>query len=132
MAGYVIQTDGSSRRNPGPAGIGVAVIDPAGNTIKEISRAIGVRTCNQAEYEALARALEEAGKLTPPVVVQLDSELLYYQLSGKYRVRNEELKPLYERCRLLLDNAPGVTLKLVSRKENKIADKLAWTASGGK
>lgn len=132
MAGYTIQADGSSRHNPGPAGIGVAVIDQEGNVVKEISRALGVRTCNQAEYEALARAIEEAAHLTPPVTIQTDSELLYYQLSGKYRVRNEQLKPLHDRCRNLLDQNPGVTLKLVSRGENKLADRLAWAASGGR
>lgn len=126
---FRVQCDGSSRGNPGPAGIGVVVLDPAGNAVKEISYAIGDRTNNQAEYEALIRALVEAAGLPRPVVVEVDSELVYRQLEGRYRVRNELLKPLYERARALLDRAEGVSLRLARRGDNRPADRLAQAAS---
>lgn len=130
MPGYVVQSDGSSRNNPGPGGIGVAVIDSTGRIVREISRAIGTRTNNQAEYEALICALTEAANLEPPVVIQVDSELVYRQLAGRYRVRDEKLKPLHARACALLESAPGVALKLVRREQNKLADRLAQAASG--
>jgi len=129
MIGYVVQADGSCRGNPGPAGIGVAVIDARGGVVLEVSRAIGTSTNNQAEYCALIVALLEASRLEPPVVVQVDSELVCRQLEGRYRVRDSKLKPLHARARALLDSAPGVTLKHVSRKHNSVADRLAQAAS---
>lgn len=67
--GCTIQCDGSSRNNPGPAGIGIAVLDAAGNTISKVSHSLGERTNNQAEYEALIYALTEAATLPPPVKI---------------------------------------------------------------
>lgn len=127
----IVQIDGSSRYNPGPAGIGIRVVKPDGSVIKEISQFIGIRTNNQAEYEALLEALKEICSLDtqPPVVIQTDSELLYQQLTGRYRVRNRELKLLHKRALLLLSLLPNVKITLVKRGENR-ADRLAKRASG--
>ncbi|MGQ9707296.1 MAG: ribonuclease HI family protein [bacterium] len=128
---YLVQIDGSSRCNPGPAGIGVRIISPDGKVVKEISRSIGKRTNNQAEYQALIQALDEIRILNNgQFVIQTDSELLYYQLNGRYRVRNEELKELYIRAKRLLSSLPNVTLKLISRQSNRAADRLAKAAAG--
>jgi len=126
---FLIQADGSSRNNPGPAGIGVCVLDAAGKVLAEIAKSIGERTNNQAEYAALLEALEHAAPLDGPVVVQTDSELLYHQLSGRYKVRDPDLKPLVAEAKSRLARLPHVRLKLVRREENKRADKLAQSAS---
>ncbi|MEO0071643.1 MAG: ribonuclease HI family protein [candidate division WOR-3 bacterium] len=127
----IVQIDGSSRYNPGPAGIGIRVVAPDGSVIKEISRSIGIKTNNQAEYEALIEALKEIRcfGIQQPVVIQTDSELLYQQINGKYRVRNQKLKLLHKQALLLLKCLPNVKITLVERGENR-ADRLAKRASG--
>lgn len=127
---YTVQIDGSSRNNPGPAGIGVVVIAPDGQLIKEISRFIGVKTNNQAEYEALITALTEVQNMNiKSVTIQTDSELLYYQLIGKYSVKSHKLKPLYQRAKQLLNSLSNVKFILVPRECNRLTDKLAKKAS---
>lgn len=129
MADFYINIDGSSRRNPGPAGIGVAVCDTHGRVIKEISHSIGIRTNNQAEYEALLCALRECAGLTGSAVIRTDSELLYYQMTGRYRVKEPGLKPLNTEAKRLLAGLSAVRLELVRREQNKAPDKLARAAS---
>lgn len=126
----VIQVDGSSRFNPGPAGIGVRVVAANGELVKEISRSIGNRTNNQAEYEAMLCGLTEAlahpGRKT---VIQTDSALVFNQLTGRFKVKDPELGELCGRCKSLLVRLPAARLMLVRREENKAADKLAQAAS---
>jgi ribonuclease HI len=130
MAEIQIEVDGSARSNPGPAGIGVRVLGPDGSVLKEISRSLGTRTNNQAEYEAMLCGLEEAGRYRESdVVVQTDSELVHRQLIGRYRVRDAKLQPLHARARSLLAGLPRVTLRHVTRDMNKAADRLAQSAS---
>ncbi len=130
MAAIRIEIDGSSRNNPGPSGIGVNIVGDDGTVIREISRPVGIRTNNQAEYDALIRGLEEARAYAGrPVIVQTDSELLYRQLTGRYRVKNPGLKPLHARAEQLLAGLPDVTLKHVPREQNRAADRLAQRAS---
>jgi ribonuclease HI len=115
MAEILIEVDGSSRINPGPAGIGVVVVGADGTILKQISRAIGEATNNQAEYTALVSGLVEAASFpNDTVVIQTDSELLY---------------PLWSRAHHLLRGLPDVRLRLVSREHNRRADKLARSAS---
>jgi ribonuclease HI len=130
LAGFLIQIDGSSLNNPGPAGIGVRITGTDGNVVKEISHSIGIRTNNQAEYEALICALREAAALgDAPVAIHTDSELLYCQMTGRYRVRHPRLKPLYQQAAELLSRLPNVSLRHVPREENRATDKLARLAS---
>jgi ribonuclease HI len=97
---------------------------------KEISRSIGIRTNNQAEYEALLCALSESHGLTGrPVVIRTDSELIYYQMAGRYKVKNARLKPLHAQAASLLSRLPLVRLELVRREENRETDKLAKAAA---
>jgi len=126
---FVIQADGSARNNPGPAGIGVCVLDAAGKVLAETARPIGEHTNNQAEYEALLEALDQAAPLDGPVVIQTDSELLYHQLSGRYKVKDPDLRPLVSEAKSRLARLPHVRLKLVRREANKRADRLAQAAS---
>src|SRR5690242_17270216 len=91
----IIYTDGGARGNPGPAAIGVVIYDSANQELSRISRAIGETTNNQAEYQALIAGLQTAFEFgAKEVNCYLDSELVVRQLQGKYKVREEGLKPL--------------------------------------
>jgi ribonuclease HI len=120
------RTDGASRGNPGPAGIGV-VLEVEGNTHPiECSEYIGEATNNVAEYRALLLALSEAEKLSPSSLTILsDSELLVRQLNGEYRVKSDTLKPLYQEACRRLRGFPGTRILHVGRGENQSADRLA-------
>jgi ribonuclease HI len=128
--GFLVQIDGSSIRNPGPAGIGVRILNADGTVLKEISRSIGIRTNNQAEYEGLLCALHECRELgNRRVMIRTDSELLYYQMAGRYKVKNAELKVLHSKAQHLISQLPYVVLQLVRREQNKETDKLAKAAA---
>lgn len=123
---YVVHTDGAARGNPGPAAIGVVIEDGQGRTVYEASRALGVRTNNEAEYFALIAALEylkeaRAGEAE----FLLDSELVVRQLTGRYRVREPRLKTLHARATMLLNAVRKHTIRHVRREENARADELA-------
>lgn len=122
---FQIYSDGASRGNPGPAGIG-AVILKDGEVVHEIAEYIGTTTNNVAEYEALLAALDYCVKhKASPVEILADSQLLIRQLSGEYRVKHENIKPLYQRARDYLVHLEVKGYKHVPREFNKHADKLA-------
>ncbi len=126
MARYALYADGAARGNPGPAAIGAVLYDSTGRSVVEISEAIGEATNNVAEYRALIAGLEAARAHAPDeLLVRLDSQLLVRQLNGEYRVKADNLKPLYERARQLLATFPSVTIEHVPRARNKDADRLA-------
>lgn len=92
-----IYTDGGARGNPGPAAIGIVVSDRDDKVIKEFGEYIGRATNNQAEYRALVRGLEIAANYTDSEVVCIsDSELVVRQMTGEYRIKNEEMRSLAE------------------------------------
>jgi ribonuclease HI len=118
--------DGASRGNPGPAGIGVVIKDPAGRTVAEISEFIGRGTNNVAEYRALIRGLEEAANLgARTVTVRSDSELLVRQLKGEYKVKSPDLSPLHLEAHRLLKGFGRTSVERIARGENAAADALA-------
>ena len=122
----IINADGTSRHNPGPAAIGATIKDDRGNLLASISRSIGRATNNQAEYKALIAALEKAIDMgARQVDIRLDSELVVRQVKGKYRVKNAALRPLYLRVGELLSQLEGFTISNVPREQNAEADKLA-------
>lgn len=91
-----IFSDGASRGNPGPAAIAFLVVGEGREILKRYSEYLGVRTNNQAEYEALIQALEFVAKMTrEEVVCHMDSELVVKQLNQIYKVRDSKLKPLW-------------------------------------
>ena len=91
-----IFSDGASRGNPGPAAIAFLVVGEGREIVKRYSEYLGVRTNNQAEYEALIQALEFVAKMTrEEVVCHMDSELVVKQLNQIYKVRDSKLKPLW-------------------------------------
>src|SRR6266849_2872066 len=128
-----IHTDGASRGNPGAAAYAY-VIARAGQDPIEEAGCLGELTNNQAEYTALVKALEHALELGTQhrVIVNSDSELMVKQLRGEYRVKNEELRPLYELAVRLSDRfQQPVTFRHVRREYNRRADELCNEALDG-
>lgn len=122
---YIIYIDGGARGNPGPAGIGVVILDAGNKKVKEVFKYIGEATNNIAEYSALVCALEEAKALRAEnIVIHMDSELVAKQLSGEYRVKNTEIKELFEKAAAILKDFGSFEIKHIDRSMNKDADKL--------
>jgi ribonuclease HI len=122
----IIHTDGAARGNPGPAGIGVIIQNDKGEVLHEISGFLGQATNNVAEYTALITALEKAVSLNAQEVqLFTDSELVVKQIKGEYRVKNEGLKPLYQKAKGLIQQLGSFTITHIPREKNKEADRLA-------
>jgi len=119
-----IFTDGGCSGNPGPAAIGVVIKENA-KTIKTLSRFIGQGTNNIAEYTALIVALQEALILkADDVSVKADSELMCKQVVGKYAVKHENIKPLFEQVKYLIGGFKSFHITHVPREQNSEADAL--------
>ena len=119
-----LNIDGAARGNPGPAGYGVAI--EADGVPFEAWGYIGEQTNNVAEYCALLAALNLAKKKDwRRVRVRSDSQLLVRQIEGSYKVKNEGLRPLHGRARVLISRLEEFAIEHVPRAENKAADKLA-------
>jgi ribonuclease HI len=126
MPGWIMNVDGGSRGNPGPAGGGVVICDDAGGRAHEGAYFFGRHTNNAAEYLSLLRGLERLAKLERrAVVIRSDSELLVRQLTGEYRVKSPALLPLFEQAQLALLRLGGWSVRHVRREENSRADELA-------
>lgn len=124
-----IYIDGAAKGNPGSAGVGV-IICRGQEIIRSLSRHIGNATNNVAEYSALIYALQEAFILKADKLrVWTDSELLCKQLRGEYKVRHDNLKPLYAQARHLISGLSGFEIHHISRDKNSAADKLASKAA---
>ncbi|QOV90851.1 ribonuclease HI family protein [Humisphaera borealis] len=121
-----LQFDGGSRGNPGPAGIGVVLRAEDGTPVVTLGRFIGRATNNVAEYKALITALEQAKKLgAKKIIVRGDSELIIKQMRGEYRVKNPDLKQLYDEAQHLLAHFDKSKIEHNYREDNTLADKLA-------
>jgi ribonuclease HI len=129
-----IYTDGASRGNPGAAAFAY-IISGLGEDDIEEGACLGRMTNNQAEYTALVKSLQHALELAPEarIVLHSDSELMVKQMRGEYRVKNEELRPLYEQASALAARfKKGVTFRHVRRSDNSRADALCNQALDGK
>ncbi|MFC7496050.1 MULTISPECIES: bifunctional RNase H/acid phosphatase [unclassified Nocardioides] len=129
----VIEADGGSRGNPGPAAYGAVLRDAeSGAVIAEDGRRIGVATNNVAEYSGLIAGLKLAAELAPDadVEVRMDSKLVVEQMSGRWRIKHPDMRPLAEQARRLAPD--GTTYTWVPRLENAHADRLANEALDGK
>lgn len=121
-----IFTDGASRGNPGPAAIGAIIKDTGGKLITSISQPIGRATNNQAEYQAIITALEQAINLgVSQVEIRSDSELVTRQINGQYRVKKASLRPLYLKVKQLQGQLKDFTITHIPRQQNREADRLA-------
>lgn len=122
----VIFIDGASRGNPGHAAIGVSLADEKGNEIEALSESIGFATNNEAEYRAVLRGMDRAAHFQPDVLqIRTDSELLARQLKGSYRVRAQNLKPLWNQALRTIKGFKRVNVVIIPRALNSRADALA-------
>jgi ribonuclease HI len=118
--------DGGSRGNPGPGGIGVVIAAEDGTPLITLGRFIGQATNNVAEYLALITALEEAARLgARKVLIRGDSQLVIRQMTGEYRVKNVDLRKLYDRAVALVAKFDKADFEHNVREQNSMADKLA-------
>ena len=123
----VIYTDGAARGNPGPAGAGAVLREASsGNLVAEIARFLGIRTNNYAEWTAVELALAEALRLgATQVYLRMDSELVARQISGRYRVKHADLKPIHARVMAMLARLESYTVGHVPRELNTEADRMS-------
>ena len=131
MKKVICFTDGGARGNPGPAAVGVHIVDEAGTVVKEVAETIGNSTNNFAEYHGVLRGLQTLkeiyGKATKEMAFELkmDSELVKKQLNHEYQIKEPGLVPMFiEIHNLRVANFPNLTLTHVPRAENKEADRL--------
>ncbi|MEU1655037.1 bifunctional RNase H/acid phosphatase [Streptomyces griseofuscus] len=127
MREFIVEADGGSRGNPGPAGYGAVVCDAAtGQTLLEAAEYIGVATNNVAEYRGLLAGLRAAHTLDPAatVHVRMDSKLVIEQMSGRWKIKHPSMKPLATQARGIFP-PDRVTYEWIPRAENKHADRLA-------
>ncbi|QIY55255.1 bifunctional RNase H/acid phosphatase [Streptomyces sp. RPA4-5] len=123
----IVEADGGSRGNPGPAGYGAVVLDPeTGEALAEAAEFIGTATNNVAEYKGLVAGLRAAHALDPQACVQvrMDSKLVVEQMSGRWQIKHPDMKPLAAEARSVFP-AGQVTYEWIPRAQNKHADRLA-------
>jgi len=125
-----IYTDGGARGNPGPAAIGI-VIQQEGQVLKKYGETIGQATNNQAEYQAIIFAMKKAKLLfgkkkakQMELEFYSDSELIVKQLNRQYKIKEEDLQPLFIKTLNLIIDFGKVSFKYIPRSKNKEADRL--------
>ncbi|MBN9618706.1 MAG: reverse transcriptase-like protein, partial [Actinobacteria bacterium] len=123
----VIEADGGSRGNPGPAGYGAVVFDAdTGAVLAERSEFLGTATNNVAEYSGLVAGLTAAGELgAHEVAVRMDSKLVIEQMKGTWQVKNEGLRALAREAQQLRRSFERISFEWIPREKNKYADRLA-------
>ncbi len=132
MEEIIVYTDGASRGNPGPAGIGIMLCTRQGKILGEIAEYIGETTNNVAEYRAVIRGLEEAlAYQAKRVVVATDSQLLVRQIQGLYKVKNAGLQPLFQQVVALRKEFDHSEFIHIPRERNIRADALSKVGSSG-
>src|SRR6266404_2138694 len=136
-AAYRANIDGGSRGNPGPAAYGVIIRDGSGEVVAKLKKYIGRMTNNVAEYYGLIAALDYAESHSVRAIrVESDSELLVKQMRGQYKVKSEDLRPLFERAQKMSKTFDSFRIEHVYREQNREADALANEAldetEGGK
>ncbi|MEU8367706.1 bifunctional RNase H/acid phosphatase [Micromonospora tulbaghiae] len=126
----VIEADGGSRGNPGPAGYGAVVRDPeTGEVLAERSESIGTATNNVAEYRGLIAGLEAAAELgAAEVEARMDSKLVVEQMCGRWQIKHPGLRPLAAQAAGLVSRFTAVRFTWVPRERNRHADALANAA----
>jgi ribonuclease H / adenosylcobalamin/alpha-ribazole phosphatase len=125
---FIVEADGGSRGNPGLAGYGAAVLDPVtGETLAEVAEYIGTATNNVAEYKGLIAGLRAAYALDPEAVVQvrMDSKLVIEQMSGRWKIKHPDMRPLAAEAKKIFPPGRQVSYEWIPREKNKHADRLA-------
>jgi len=129
---FTIHGDGGSRGNPGPAGAGAMIRDAFGSSVGSVSKFLGIRTNNFAEYEAVILACEALLKIVPKgewnkteVTIKMDSELVVKQMNGIYKIKHPVMREQYARLAHVATAFGKVSFVHVPRAENSDADALA-------
>jgi broad specificity phosphatase PhoE/ribonuclease HI len=123
----IVEVDGGSRGNPGPAGFGCVVMSQdRSHVLAEHKLAIGITTNNVAEYRGLIAGLEEARRLgAGEVAVSMDSKLVVEQMTGRWKVKHPGLAELHQQARALASTFDSVSYSWIPRERNTHADRLA-------
>jgi ribonuclease HI len=125
-AAFRANIDGGSRGNPGPAAYGVVIRDGNGELAAKLKKYIGRMSNNVAEYYGLIAALDYAqSHKIRAIHIESDSELLVKQMRGQYKVKSEDLKPLFERAKKMSQAFESFRIDHVYREQNREADALA-------
>jgi len=125
-AAYIANIDGGSRGNPGPAAYGVVIRNSRGEIVANLKKYIGRTTNNVAEYYGLIAALDYAQSHGVRALrIESDSELLVKQMRGQYKVKSDDLRPLFERARKMSRSFEWFKIEHVFRERNREADALA-------
>jgi probable phosphoglycerate mutase len=130
----VVEADGGSRGNPGPAGYGALVRDAGtGALLAERAASVGIATNNVAEYSGLIAGLEAARDVgARQVDVRMDSKLVVEQMSGRWKIKHPDMKPLAATAARIARDFDAVSFTWIPREQNKAADALANSAMDGK
>ncbi|TWF79765.1 ribonuclease HI [Pseudonocardia hierapolitana] len=123
----VVEADGGSRGNPGPAGYGAVVLDPdTDEVLVERAEGLGITTNNVAEYQGLIAGLRAARELgATEVDVRMDSKLVVEQMSGRWKIKHPAMRPLAQEAAQLAREIGSVRYEWVPRLRNSRADALA-------
>ena len=123
----IVEADGGSRGNPGPAGYGAVVFSAdRERVLSERKQAIGTATNNVAEYRGLVAGLEAAADVgASEVSVSMDSKLVVEQMAGRWRVKHPDLIPLNQRAKELAGEFTRISYAWIPRAKNSHADRLA-------
>ena len=125
-AAHRANIDGGSRGNPGPAAYGVIIRDGRGEIVTKLKKYIGRFSNNVAEYYGLIAALDYAESHSVKAIrIESDSELLVKQMRGQYKVKSEDLRPLFERALKMSKAFESFRIEHVYREQNREADALA-------
>jgi ribonuclease HI len=125
----VVHVDGGSRGNPGPAAGAAVICSPDGELLMQASELLGVTTNNVAEYRGLLLGLERARELGATEVELInDSELVAKQLTGVYKVKHPDMRPLHAQALAALRAFERWSIRSVPRTQNEAADALVNAA----
>ncbi len=130
MNKYIIYTDGGSRGNPGKAAIGVIFCDATGVPLQKFGEYLGDGlTNNEAEYRAVIFAFKKFRELygedslaQTEIEIRSDSELLVNQMSGRYKIKNENIRMFVVNIHRLMEGFGKVIYTAIPREQNKLAD----------
>jgi formyltetrahydrofolate-dependent phosphoribosylglycinamide formyltransferase len=129
----IAHIDGGSRGNPGPAAAAFVLTDPRGKQLQARAFFLGEATNNFAEYTAIHKALEAARSFgAGQITVYSDSELLVRQINGQYKVKSEQIRPLFAQAIEMLGEFENWQVRHIFREDNKKADELVNRALDGK
>jgi probable phosphoglycerate mutase len=132
---FIVEADGGSRGNPGPAGYGALVRDAeTGRVLAERAASVGRATNNVAEYGGLVAGLQAALDLDPTaeVEVRMDSKLVVEQMSGRWQIKHPDMRQLAKQAQQIARQLAGVRYTWVPRAQNGAADALANSAMDGR